>query len=136
MNRADAVTSDFSGERFFSRSPFSSGVFVTEVVFLVAVILASSALFASYWNRLTLLMKAFLFVIVCVRAVYSMWAALLKHKKIREAYFVGAAHIPPDSPAHIALDVAAKAILDDLFYLYNTHLAFLLVLGIILHNTG
>jgi hypothetical protein len=136
MDRSNTEISDFFGKRFFSRSPFRSGRFLTEMGFFVAVMLGSAAFFAAYWNRLPPLMKAFLFLVICVRAVYSMWTALSRHKRLHEAYFEGTSDIPPESPLHAALDVAARAILDDLFYLYNTLLVFLFVVALLLHYSG
>ncbi len=122
------------GGKFFSRSPVHSGMFVTAIVLFVLAILGSAVFFVTYWARLPLGVKSFIFLVVCVRARNSMWIAIRRHKMVHEVYFAGeVSDFPPDVSVNVALNVAGSAILDDLFYTSITVLALLLVAVGLLH---
>ncbi|SRR5258706_2305880 len=118
--------------KFFEASPLRSRMFVTAAILLLALLLVSAAFLIVNWKSLSLPMRVLVLVVACVRPVSSMWTALLRHKKLRESYFRG----PTDSPAesHLALDVAASAILDDLFYTATSLLAVSTILAVLFHQ--
>lgn len=124
----DTITNIY-GTGFFSRSPFRSGFFlIATSVFMVAM-LGSAAFFFFYWNRVRFELMVVVLLVVCSRAVNCMWAAIQRHQKLRSVYFVGKSSDQSESiPAKDALDVAARAILDDLFYTSCTLLLFLFLL--------
>lgn len=133
---SDMEEPDSYGREFFSQSPFRSGWFLIAAVVFIVIILGSAAFFAVCWNRIPAGMRVFLLLVVCVRSVNCMWAAIVRHKKLRTMYFPGSVrNIPPGSPITVALDVAARAILDDLFYTNATLLVVLLlvVLTVLYH---
>ena len=126
--------SDHLGLKFFSKSPFRSWPFLTTCVLFLLVILGGAAFLINQWANLNRGMKDFFIILVYGRGVQSMWWALLRHRKLRNLYDSGKfSSLPTDSPTHVALDVAAIAILDDLFFTYVTLLFVFLLLVIPLH---
>src|SRR5690348_8004880 len=105
--------SDFSGVRFFSRSPFRSGFFLAQIGFSSAIVVAGVVMFVVYSSHLSFGMQ-FLLFIACLSSAFSLAEAWSSHSKVREAYFLGAAELSSESPIHPALDAAAKAIKEGL----------------------
>lgn len=127
---------DSPGKTFFSRNPFRSGFFLIEAIFSIAVILASVAILVVYRNRLSLGMQLLFFCFTCLYPAFSLAGAFSKHRKVHEAYFSGATELSADSSVHVALDVAATAINDDLSRLNSALLAFIAALAFILHKSS
>lgn len=127
--------SDSSGMRFFSRSPFRSGFFLTELVFSSAIVAAGVAMLILYSSRLGPGAEILL-VLSCLSSVFAILGAWSRHSEVQEAYFLGAAaELSSESPVHPALDTAAKAIRDGLYRSNTLATSVIIVLAFSLHRS-
>ena len=137
MNWESADASDSFGKEFFSRSLFRSGYFLVASSLFLAVMFCSVWFFLRYWSRLPSEFICLLFVFLIIGSVRSMSVAVNQHKSLRALYFsVESAPGVSDDRASAALDVAARVILDYLFYTSFLSLLFLFVVYILLTNPG
>lgn len=128
--------SDSFGLRFFSRSLFRSGYFVTATLLFIAVVLCAVRFLWMYRPpRLPSAAIALLLIVVVLRPIQVMWTAIARHKSIRKVCMLGQTPgIPPQNHANAALDVAARAIIDHLFDTFVIVLVFLFVISLLLRH--
>ncbi len=135
MNWYSAETSDVFGNKFFSQSPLRSGYFAVATTLFAAVVLCSAWFFFDYRSRVPNAFMALLFIAVFIRALHSMSAGIMRHARLRQLCFEEDVTLDrPGEYTNAALGVAARAILDDLFYTNSTLLVFLCAVWILLHH--
>lgn len=127
---------DFPGRTFFSRSLFRSGEFLFVLGMLVMLVVGASAFLLAFWNRMPWVENLLLLVIVCWYPIQTTRTAVLRHGELRRTYF----QRDPAEPAlehfsNPALDVAAKATIEGLFYQNVSLLVLLFFLAMVLRKT-
>jgi len=132
MDWHGAEASDSFGRRFFSRSPLHSGYFVTAAVLFLTTLVCCTWLLLAYRARLSYQDTILILIGVFLRALHSMQAAVMRHSRLRAVYTQSSDGASEDV-ANAALGVAARAILDDVFYTSLTLLTFLFVVWLLLH---
>jgi hypothetical protein len=111
---------------FFFRSPLRSGFFVVNVILFAAVVSLDTAVIFFYWHRLSGPMAYLLFFIGYPGAACLMIRAWRRHASLNELYMGGSMpDASPDSPLGVALETAAVALNDGLFYTLTMMLVFL-----------
>ena len=125
MNWYSAESTDPFGETFFSHSLFHSKYFLVASFLNLVTLLACVWLFIEFKSHLPPEFFMFIFVVAFMRALSSLSSAAMRHKSLRDIYFENGKIQTSDSHANAALGVAARAILDDVFYTSIVLLAFL-----------
>jgi len=131
MSNWYGADADSFGERFFSRSLLRSGYFLVSCLLFLAVVLTSVWQLLIFWRSLRPDI-AFLLFIVVMRSFNSLTGAVMRHRALRSACLPH--ETGSDCQKKAALGVAAKAILDDLFYTFSTLLLILLIVSRLLHH--
>jgi hypothetical protein len=133
MEFSETIMTEYSGKKFFSQSLFRSTYALVATAQLIATSLGSSVFFYVYWNRLSTGVKEILFIILFLLPLRCVLNAWNFHKRVHDVYLKNELqNIPTDSPVHIALDVAAKAIVDDMLYIFMVLLTLLVVSTLLL----
>ena len=108
-----------------SRSPFRSGYFLVVTSLCLGGALYGFSILYRFWPRLSSQGTAGLLIFVC-GFVYPWWKTLRYHDRMRELYLEGSVtEVEQGSPLGVALESAAGAIHDSLFYCFVTMLALL-----------
>jgi hypothetical protein len=117
MTTSETRVTDQSGKKFFSENIFCSVYVLTASALLTAVTIGSSVFLYTYWKQVTPGMKDILFIGLFLFSSRCLITAIVLHKRMRATYFKGEhPDLPPDSPVHIGLDVAARAIVEDVVF--------------------
>ena len=135
MNWYGANTSDQFGVTFFKRSLSQSAQFLAGSALSLAVIFFSVWFFLVYRTRLSPGMVCLLFIAIPLRVLSSVSAAIMRHKSLCNVQRAPELSVGlSESSANAALGVAARAILDDLFYTSLILLVFLFVASRLLRH--
>lgn len=127
---------DVFGKEFFSFSILRSLHFRVLSALFVVLVLCAVAFLWTYRVSLSSYTLAFLSVVIFVRTLNTMAAAVMRHRNLRRIYFpTYPSNTFSGNNANAALGVAARAILDDLFYTFSTLAALLFVVWLSLHRS-
>jgi hypothetical protein len=118
------------GRRFFARSAFRSIQFSIVSGLLVLTIVTDLFIMTKYWNRLPRGLPFLLALFGCGGVIAPWWRSFSWHGRLHELYLVGKPQ--EDKSDHIldvALNAAASAILEGLFFTFTSILVLLIVIG-------
>jgi hypothetical protein len=133
MNWYSADPDDTFGRKFFSRRLVASGYFLATGVLFGAVLVCSTWFYFTYHSRLPLSVLILLLICIPLRALHSLQAALMRHRGLRNLYYSqSSSNVSVIQSANAAMGVAARSILDDLFYTFMTLLALLGAISLVL----
>jgi hypothetical protein len=118
------------GRKFFSRSPFQSGYFITATSVCLAALTMDIVILYQQWDRLSSFTLSML-CLVAIGVVNTLWRGYRYLGRVRDLYLDGfIANVEPGSPLDIAMGVAAGAINEMLFFSFST---MVLLLGCVLN---
>ena len=124
---------EYSGQEFFSRSLFRSPYALLATILLTLAVVGSCVFCFVQWHKLSVGMKEILFIALILFPLRCLFSAVALHKRVRTTYFIGERReLSPQPSLSVALDVAAKAIVEDMLYASFTFLTFLFVCMIFL----
>jgi len=98
--------------------------------------LASVIFFVIYGNQLRYTTKVLLLIVIVIRALSCLGSAIAAHKKLNKLVHATPGDDESASLINPALDIAARAILEDMLYTFLTLLAFLFVLVVFMKRTS
>jgi hypothetical protein len=123
------------GARFFSRSAYRSGVFITVTALCLFGGLGDLYVVSRYWHKLSSVSVAGFWIFAC-GFVGPWWRALRYHGRLQQLYMEGSIEkIEPGSAMDVALDIAMRAMNDSLFFCFTTMLAMLRYIAYLLSQT-
>lgn len=113
------------GPRFFSRSAFRSGLFLSVTALCLVGVLSDLYIVCKYWHALSPASVTGFWIFAC-GLIGPWWRALRYHERMQQLYLEGSvSKVEAGSAMDVALNVAAGGMNDSLFFCFATMLAML-----------
>jgi len=132
-----SIQGEPQGRRFFARSAFRSFTFSIVSGLPILTIALNLFIMVKYWNRLPPGLLFLLTLFGCGGVIAPWWRSLSWRGRLHELHLAGKLQEDKSENAlDVALNAAASAILDGLFFTFITILILLLVVGYFVAGAG
>jgi hypothetical protein len=120
------------GIGFLGQNTFWLVYFLVSLVFFILVILCGTASLATHWKQMDEGARSLFLIIVQGRSIGCFWSGIVRLRQLRKASSLE--ELETNSISASAIDIAARAILDDLFYTFVVQLVVVYLVGILLQR--